>query len=183
MKQSLRMLMVFFWVVTPCELVGGYHRFGGTYCLIFRAEDWNSMFLRNVGTVTACTSTRSHNPEASVVSDIFTAARTLNLIQSCLRAAGWLHSVWLTEHTVFSLHCVLALEIVWSAGKSPLIPLERQTCISKVYGMRTKAITEVKLCVTGYWHKKATDMGAMGSFVLNYPEKIYIKTCICCSSG
>jgi hypothetical protein len=22
-----------FWVVTPCGLVGGYQRFGGTYCL------------------------------------------------------------------------------------------------------------------------------------------------------
>jgi hypothetical protein len=30
--------MVVFWVVTPCELVGGYQRFGATYCLLKMEE-------------------------------------------------------------------------------------------------------------------------------------------------
>jgi hypothetical protein len=29
------MVIVVFWAVTPCSLVGGYRRFGGTYRLIF----------------------------------------------------------------------------------------------------------------------------------------------------
>jgi hypothetical protein len=30
---AMKMPMLIFWVVTPCELVGRYQRFGGTYCL------------------------------------------------------------------------------------------------------------------------------------------------------
>jgi hypothetical protein len=30
---AVKMLMVVFWVVTPCGLVGGYQHFRGTYCL------------------------------------------------------------------------------------------------------------------------------------------------------
>jgi hypothetical protein len=32
------MLMLVFWAVMQCGLVGSYQRFGETYCLIFRAE-------------------------------------------------------------------------------------------------------------------------------------------------
>jgi hypothetical protein len=28
----VKMWIVVIWVVTPCDLVGGYERFGGTYC-------------------------------------------------------------------------------------------------------------------------------------------------------
>jgi hypothetical protein len=30
---AAKMLMLFFWIVTPCTLVGRYQRFGETYCL------------------------------------------------------------------------------------------------------------------------------------------------------
>jgi hypothetical protein len=30
---AVKMLMLVFWIVTPCGLVGRYQRFGGTYCL------------------------------------------------------------------------------------------------------------------------------------------------------
>jgi hypothetical protein len=39
--------MLIFWVVTPCELVGGYQRFGGTYYIHlqdFDSRDKGSMF-------------------------------------------------------------------------------------------------------------------------------------------
>jgi hypothetical protein len=32
-SHCVKMSMLFFWVVTPCGLVGRYKRFGGTYCL------------------------------------------------------------------------------------------------------------------------------------------------------
>jgi len=35
-----------FWVVMPCNLVEGYHCFGGTWCL---PEDGDNRFLWNVG--------------------------------------------------------------------------------------------------------------------------------------
>jgi hypothetical protein len=39
---AVKMGIVFFWVATPCSLLGGYERFGGTYCLcllgIFQRE-------------------------------------------------------------------------------------------------------------------------------------------------
>jgi hypothetical protein len=41
-------MMLFFWVLTPCRFVGICQRFGETYS-IFRAEEADSMFLRNVG--------------------------------------------------------------------------------------------------------------------------------------
>jgi hypothetical protein len=41
---AMKMLIVIFWVVTPCGLVGGYQLFGGTY-----PEDGDDTFLRNVG--------------------------------------------------------------------------------------------------------------------------------------
>jgi hypothetical protein len=79
---------MFFWVVTPCGLVGRYQRFGETYWLhlqprrwrhyvspkrsrlkmetvrffeTFSPEDGDSMFLRNVSTYE---STRRHDPQA-----------------------------------------------------------------------------------------------------------------------
>jgi hypothetical protein len=30
---ALKMTVLFFWVVTPCRLIGRYQRFGETYCL------------------------------------------------------------------------------------------------------------------------------------------------------
>jgi hypothetical protein len=42
-------MSILFCVVTPCELVGGYQSFGGTYSPTFSPEDGGSMFLRNVG--------------------------------------------------------------------------------------------------------------------------------------
>jgi hypothetical protein len=29
---AVKILILLFWVVTPCGLVGRHHRFGGTYC-------------------------------------------------------------------------------------------------------------------------------------------------------
>jgi hypothetical protein len=48
---ALKMTMLFFWVVTPCGLVGRYQHFGETYCLHFqdRPEHGDSMFNRNFG--------------------------------------------------------------------------------------------------------------------------------------
>jgi hypothetical protein len=44
------LLMLSFWVVTPCGRVGRYQRFGGTYCLYFQGRRvWGSMLLWNVG--------------------------------------------------------------------------------------------------------------------------------------
>jgi hypothetical protein len=34
---AVKMLMLFFWVITSCGLVGRYQRFGGTYCLHLQA--------------------------------------------------------------------------------------------------------------------------------------------------
>lgn len=48
-----------------------------------------------------------------------------------------------------------------------MIPLERQTRISKRCGIRRKADVEIKPSVTGYWPIKATDAGAIGGFILN----------------
>jgi hypothetical protein len=39
-------MMLLFWVVTPCGLVGRHQRFGETYFL--STEDGGSTFLRNV---------------------------------------------------------------------------------------------------------------------------------------
>jgi hypothetical protein len=44
---AVKMLMLVFWVVTPCGLVRRYHRFGGTYTS--GPEDGGRMFLRNIG--------------------------------------------------------------------------------------------------------------------------------------
>jgi hypothetical protein len=33
----------------PCAFVGRYQHFRETYCLLFMAEDGDSMFLQNVG--------------------------------------------------------------------------------------------------------------------------------------
>jgi hypothetical protein len=45
------MMMLVFWVVTPCGLVGRYQHFGGMYytAFFFSPEDEGSMFLRNAG--------------------------------------------------------------------------------------------------------------------------------------
>jgi hypothetical protein len=36
---AVKMLMVVFWIVMPCGLVGGYQRSGGTYHLQLHSED------------------------------------------------------------------------------------------------------------------------------------------------
>jgi hypothetical protein len=55
---AVRMMMLFFWVLAPCRLVGRCQRFGEhTVSIfipedgdnIFSPEDGDSMFLRNVG--------------------------------------------------------------------------------------------------------------------------------------
>jgi hypothetical protein len=38
---SVKMPLVVFWVVTPCEIVGGDQRFGGTYCLPLQGPTWS----------------------------------------------------------------------------------------------------------------------------------------------
>jgi hypothetical protein len=43
--KAARMMMIF-WVLVPCRLVGRCHRFGDTYCLYFSPEDGDSMFFR-----------------------------------------------------------------------------------------------------------------------------------------
>jgi hypothetical protein len=43
---AVKMRILFFWVITPYSLAGGYQRFGGTYCLRLQGED---MLLRTVG--------------------------------------------------------------------------------------------------------------------------------------
>jgi hypothetical protein len=68
----MNMVMVTFWVLTPCGLAGGYQCFGGTYYL---PEDRCNMFLRNVGTRPRGVTNQKTNI------DIFTAVRTSNLIQ------------------------------------------------------------------------------------------------------
>jgi hypothetical protein len=40
---------VIFWLLAQCNLVGGYQRFGGTYCLQFYAENGRKTFLLNAG--------------------------------------------------------------------------------------------------------------------------------------
>jgi hypothetical protein len=62
---------------------------------------------------------------------------------------------------------VVSPETAWSAERSRLIPLERQTRISRRCGIRGKVDVEIKLSVTGYWPNKATDAGAIGDFILN----------------
>jgi hypothetical protein len=37
---AVKMLIVVFWVVTPCSLVGGYQRLGGTYSFHFQGIKW-----------------------------------------------------------------------------------------------------------------------------------------------
>jgi hypothetical protein len=49
---TVMMLMLVFWVMTPCGLTGDYQHFGGTHCLYrqhFSPEDGDSIFLANVG--------------------------------------------------------------------------------------------------------------------------------------
>jgi hypothetical protein len=43
---AVKMSIFVFWVLTPCGLVGRYHRFGGTH---FNPEDGGSVFIRNDG--------------------------------------------------------------------------------------------------------------------------------------
>lgn len=43
-------IMMFFWVLEQCKLVGRWQRSGETYFLIFNPEDGGSNFLRNTGT-------------------------------------------------------------------------------------------------------------------------------------
>jgi hypothetical protein len=52
--------ILFFWVVTPCGLVGRYQRFGETYCL--RPQGWiGGCFSETL--VSSHESTLCHNPE------------------------------------------------------------------------------------------------------------------------
>jgi hypothetical protein len=44
--KAVKMFMLVFWVVTPCELVDRNHCFGETYASIFRAEDGGSICLQ-----------------------------------------------------------------------------------------------------------------------------------------
>jgi hypothetical protein len=46
---TMKILMMIFWIVTPCGLVGRYQRVRETYYLYFSPEDGYSMFRRNVG--------------------------------------------------------------------------------------------------------------------------------------
>jgi hypothetical protein len=39
-KYILQLSIVVFWVVTPCGLVGGHQRFGGTYRLHLQAQNF-----------------------------------------------------------------------------------------------------------------------------------------------
>jgi hypothetical protein len=48
--RSVKMTMLFFWVVTPCRLVDRYQRFGETYCLHLQggsgdAGKWEGGFI------------------------------------------------------------------------------------------------------------------------------------------
>jgi hypothetical protein len=56
-------MVLFFWVLTPCRLVGRCQRFGGTYylCLQGQRQFGDSMFIRNVGI--NLESTRRQNPK------------------------------------------------------------------------------------------------------------------------
>jgi hypothetical protein len=49
---AVTIMMMLFWVLAPCGLVGRRQLFGETYCLHlqdFSPEDGDSMFIRNVG--------------------------------------------------------------------------------------------------------------------------------------
>jgi hypothetical protein len=39
-KYILQLSVVVFWVVTPCDLIGGYQRFGGTYRLHLHIQNF-----------------------------------------------------------------------------------------------------------------------------------------------
>jgi hypothetical protein len=41
---AVRMSMLLLWVVTPCELVGRYQRFGETYCLHLQGRKWKQYY-------------------------------------------------------------------------------------------------------------------------------------------
>lgn len=101
----------------------------------------------------------------------------ISVIKNILRKGSSLLSLELIDwtHYVFSLHRVVALEIRWSAGKSPLIPLERQAWSPRVTDKNRsehggKALRDRILT-------QATDATTVGSFILNYLEQISIMTC------
>jgi hypothetical protein len=76
--------MVIFRVVTPCGLVGGYQRFGGTYCLYLQSSKWTQYVHLKLG--------YPHSSPYGVTTQnitigIFTALRTSNLTEDiCLPA-------------------------------------------------------------------------------------------------
>jgi hypothetical protein len=90
---DLPLIVVIFWLVTPCFLVGGYRHFGGTYRLHLQGEDLaddyqhfggiyhypedgSNTFLQSL--LTTYKITRHHNPED--LHRHFTALRTSDLI-------------------------------------------------------------------------------------------------------
>jgi hypothetical protein len=38
---AVRIMLLFFWVVTPCRLVGRYQRLGETYCFHFQSSTFS----------------------------------------------------------------------------------------------------------------------------------------------
>jgi hypothetical protein len=44
-KTKFTVLIMVFWVVMPCDLVGSYHCYGGTYCLHLHPKDCGDAFL------------------------------------------------------------------------------------------------------------------------------------------
>jgi hypothetical protein len=67
------MLMLVFWVVTPCGLLGRYQRFRGTYCLHLQPMKCWYLPTSPHGVTTQKTNT-----------DIFTAVRISNLVMHSL---------------------------------------------------------------------------------------------------
>jgi hypothetical protein len=74
----IELVMLLFWVVTACELVGRYQRFGGTYCPT-QPERWRQYVSPKRWYLS--TSSQAVTIQKTNI-DVFTAVRTSDLIFS-----------------------------------------------------------------------------------------------------
>jgi hypothetical protein len=97
---AVKINVVFFWIMTPYSLVGGCHRFGGTYCLYLEGirEDEDSIYLWNVGNLLSeytVTQKTTGNPYYGFYSYEF----------FCRHVSSWkvMHGLWLNYQSMSSL--------------------------------------------------------------------------------